>query len=65
MPTHYEYAPLYLPHGTARDVARQVMTMHAEFGGWELFRHQIFPDGRRRVTLRRRITGQPQPPLMT
>nr|WP_268904125.1 DUF5703 family protein [Candidatus Frankia alpina] len=28
--------------------------MHAEFGDWELERLRLFPDGSRRVVLRRR-----------
>jgi hypothetical protein len=65
MSAQYEYTPLYLPLGTGRDEARQVMTVHAQFGGWELFQTRLYPDGRRRVMLRRKITGQPMPPLPT
>ncbi|WP_235487758.1 DUF5703 family protein, partial [Frankia sp. AvcI1] len=34
--------------------AVQILTMHAEFGDWELERLRLFPDGSRRVVLRRR-----------
>ena len=61
----YEYVPLSLPVGASRSHIREIMTLHAQFGGWELYRHQIWPDGRRRVTLRRRLTDRPQPPLAT
>jgi len=31
------------------------LTEVAEYGRWELDRHRIYPDGRRKVRLRRRI----------
>ena len=34
---------------------RRLLTDQAEYGGWELDRLRLFPDGTRRVTLRRRI----------
>jgi len=49
-----EYQRLYLPAGTDRRTAQQVLTMHAEFGDWELEWLRLFPDGSRRVVLRRR-----------
>lgn len=61
----YEYVPLPLPAGASRNHVREVMTLHAQYGGWELHTHQIWPDGRRRVTLRRRVVGPAQPPLST
>jgi hypothetical protein len=30
-----------------------MLTMHAEYGGWELDRLRLYPDGTRRVVLRR------------
>ena len=50
----YEYRPLSFPAGTDRDTARHVLVVHAQYGEWELARLRLFPDGRRRVTLRRR-----------
>ena len=49
----YEYQPLWLPPGTSRDSAQTVLTIHAEYGEWELARLRLYPDGSRRVTLRR------------
>ncbi|MDT3444727.1 MULTISPECIES: DUF5703 family protein [Pseudofrankia] len=49
-----EYQRLYLPPWTDRRTAQTVLTMHAEFGGWELERLRLLPDGSRRVVLRRR-----------
>ncbi|MDQ1704543.1 MAG: hypothetical protein QOF18_909 [Frankiaceae bacterium] len=51
----YEYQRLTLPRGTSRNVAQRLLTDAAEHGHWELDRLWLFPDGRRRVVLRRRI----------
>jgi hypothetical protein len=51
----YTYRVLLLPGGTTRDVARQLLTEHAEYGGWELDRSRVYPDGSRRIRLRRSI----------
>ncbi|PSK90941.1 hypothetical protein CLV63_12167 [Murinocardiopsis flavida] len=54
----YEYWEIRLPRGTSRNAARQVMADHAEYGRWELARVLLYGDGRRVVTLRRRIIRQ-------
>jgi hypothetical protein len=54
----YTYLVLRLPRGTTRDAARQIMTEHAEHGGWELDRLRLYPDGSRRIQLRRKIIRQ-------
>ncbi len=51
----YSYLVLYLPRGTPRDVARRILTDHAEYGDWELARMLLNPDGSRKATLRRQI----------
>ncbi len=51
----YEYREFALPRDTSRDVARSVLTEYAEYGHWELARLRLYPDGRRRVRLRRRV----------
>ena len=51
----YEYQHLYLPRGTSRNAARRLLTDHAEYGHWELARLRLYPDGSRRVWLRRRV----------
>jgi hypothetical protein len=51
----YEYKRMDLPRGTTRNVARRLLTDAAEYGHWELDRLRLYPDGRRRVVLRRRI----------
>jgi hypothetical protein len=53
--TDYEYQRFDLPRGTSRNLARRLLTDAAEYGRWELERLRLFPDGRRRVVLRRRI----------
>jgi len=51
----YSYLVLSLPRGTTRDTARQILTEHAERGGWEIDRLRLYPDGRRRIQLRRKV----------
>ena len=47
------YQNLFMPRGTSRRLAQTMLTMHAEYGGWELDRLRLYPDGSRRVVLRR------------
>ena len=53
--TEYEVRHLVLPRGTSRGAARRLLTEQAEYGGWELSRLLLYPDGSRKVWLRRRI----------
>ncbi len=58
----WEYAPLRIPADVSRPAAAAQLSLHAEFGGWELDRVQRFTDGTRRVVLRRRRrSGGPLP----
>ncbi len=60
----YEYRALPVAPETPRDSLRQMLAIHAEFGGWELAGHRIYPGGRRTVTVRRRLRGETAaPPL--
>jgi len=52
-----------IPSDADREKTRDVLTIHAEYGDWELARHQIWPDGRRKVLVRRRLRREPLPPL--
>lgn len=63
----WEYAPLRIPAEVTRLNAAAQLTLHAEFGGWELARVVRYMDGSRRVTLRRkrRKTSVPLPGLST
>jgi hypothetical protein len=51
----YSYLVLNLPRGTSRDVARRILTDHAEYGHWELATLRLAADGSRTATLRRKI----------
>lgn len=53
--SEYELREVYLPRGTSRNQARSVLTEQAEYGAWELARLRLYPDGSRRVWLRRKI----------
>ena len=61
----WEYAPLRIPADVNRVNAAAQLSLHAEFGGWELARVVRYMDGSRRVTLRRRRrhTALPLPGL--
>jgi len=50
----WEYAPLRLPPDVTRVSAAVRLSLHAEYGGWELARVQRYVDGTRRVMLRRK-----------
>lgn len=54
----YEFRDVYVPRGVSRKAATQLLTEHAEYGHWELARVRLYPDGSRRVRLRRRIIRQ-------
>jgi hypothetical protein len=53
--SEYEFHNLLLPRGTSRGAARRLLTEHAEYGHWELDRLFLYPDGTRKVRLRRKI----------
>jgi hypothetical protein len=51
----YEFRRFRLPRTLSRAAVRRLLTDQAEYGGWELARLRLYPDGTRRVELRRRI----------
>ena len=51
----YEFQRFWLPRTHSRSTVRRLLTDRAEYGGWELDRLRLLPDGTRRVTMRRRI----------
>lgn len=51
----YEFQRFSLPRTISRSAVRRLLIDHAEYGGWELARLRLFPDGSRKVELRRRI----------
>jgi hypothetical protein len=54
----YEFREMYVPRGVTRQEAQRLLTDHAEYGHWELDRVRLYPDGSRKVRLRRRIIRQ-------
>jgi hypothetical protein len=50
----WEYAPLRIPADVTRVSAAVQLSLHAEYGGWELARVLRYADGTRRVWLRRK-----------
>ena len=61
----YEYRAVTVPPGASREQTRDLLTIHAEYGDWELANHSVWSDGRRRVTVRRRLRSEPLPPMPT
>lgn len=54
-PKLWEYKEIALPRQVTRESARLYLTEAAETGRWELATVHLLPDGRRRITLRRRV----------
>jgi hypothetical protein len=51
----YEFERLTLSRHFSRSFVTRLLTDRAEYGGWELDRVRILPDGTRKVILRRKI----------
>jgi hypothetical protein len=51
----YEFQRFSLPRTVSRSAVRRLLIDHAEYGGWELARLRLFPDGTRKIELRRKI----------
>lgn len=49
----YETRRLDFSRDASRHEVREILTGHAEYGRWELWRVRRYPDGRRQVWLRR------------
>jgi hypothetical protein len=60
----WEYRRVSLPRDTGRSATRRLLTDAAEYEHWELDRLRLFPDGSRRVLLRRRIIRQRRTPSL-
>lgn len=52
---HYEYRVLTLRGSSTPKDTRRLLTDEAEYGRWELARSLLFPGGRRKIWLRRKI----------
>lgn len=57
----WEYAPLRIGADVSRSATTAQLSLHAEFGGWELARVQKYEDGSRRIVLRRKRRPSPVP----
>jgi hypothetical protein len=51
----YEFQRFSLPRTISRSAVRRMLTDRAEYGGWELAWLRLYPDGSRKVELRRTI----------
>ncbi len=51
----FEFQRFSLPCTVSRSAVRRLLVDHAEYGGWELARLRLYPDGTRKVELRRKI----------
>jgi len=54
----YEFERLTLSRDFSRNFVTRLLVDRAEHGGWELDRLRLFPDGSRKVVLRRKIIRQ-------
>lgn len=54
----YEFERLTLSREFSRSFVTRLLVDRAEHGGWELDRLRLFPDGTRKVVLRRKIIRQ-------
>ena len=59
----YEYRPLRIDPTVSRASAAVMLSVRAEFTGWELARVLRYADGSRKVLLRRRRSQGPLPAL--
>ncbi len=57
----YEFEKLTISRDFSRTFVTRMLVDRAEHGGWELDRLRLFPDGTRKVTLRRKIIRQQRP----
>lgn len=60
----FEYQPLRIDPRVSRSAAASMLAIRAEFAGWELARVLRFPDGTRRVWLRRKRSPALLPDLV-
>jgi len=54
----YEFERLTISREFSRSSVTRMLVDRAEYGGWELDRLRLSPDGTRRVVLRRKIIRQ-------
>ncbi len=54
-PLEWEEWEFAVPRGTTRNAVTRLLTELAEREHWELLRTRVYPDGERRVWLRRKV----------
>jgi len=59
----YEYRPLRIDPHVSRTAAAAMLSVRAEFTGWELVRSLLYADGTRQVWLLRRRSARMLPDL--
>ncbi len=59
----YEYRPLRIDPHVSRSAAAAMLSVRAEFTGWELVRSLLYADGSRQVWLRRKRSSLMLPGL--
>ena len=57
----YEFERLTVSREFSRNFVTRMLVDRAERGGWELDRVRLFPDGTRKIVLRRKIIRQTRP----
>lgn len=58
-PVEYQVERVRLGRHLSRNAVRQLLTDHAEYGGWELARLRRYRDGTRDAWIRRKIIRVP------
>lgn len=64
MAASWEHRAVTVPRDAGHEQTRELLAIHAEYGDWEVARHAVYADGRRKVTVRRRLRPE-LPPLMS
>ena len=55
MSASWEIREVPLPSKSSRQVARTILTELAEYGRWELVRTRIYPNGIKRMWVKKRV----------
>jgi len=53
--TFWEFREISLSKESGREETREMLTLKAERGRWELDRTRIYRDGRKKIRLRRKV----------
>jgi hypothetical protein len=61
----YEFHRMTISREFSRNFVARLLTERAERDGWELDRVRLFPDGTRKIVLRRKIIRQTRPSYLS